>query len=68
MALTKSEEFAKEVVELADKKSITWSEFMYGLHLAKEITKRNPVGKRCLSDYKFPSQVEPPEIKELFSD
>lgn len=68
MSLTRPEEFAKEVIELADKKSITWSEFMRGLHLAKEITKRNKVGKQCLSDYKFPSQIEPPEVKELFSD
>ena len=68
MKLTKAEEFAKEVIELADKKAITWSEFVCGLHLAKEITKRNPVGKQCLSGYEFPSQVEPPEVSELFSD
>lgn len=68
MALTKPEEFAKEVIELADKKAVTWSEFMYGLHLAKEITKRNPVGKQCLSNFEFPSQVEPPEVSKLFPD
>lgn len=68
MALTKSEEFAKEVIELADKKAITWNEFMYGLHLAKEITKRNPVVKQCLSNYEFPSQVKPPEVSALFPD
>lgn len=68
MGLTKPEEFAKEVIELADKKSVTWSEFMYGLRLAKEITKRNPVSKQCLSNCEFPSQVEPPEVNGLFSD
>lgn len=68
MGLTKSEEFAKEVIELAAEKSVTWTDFSYGLYLAKEIVKRNPVGKQCLTDYVFPSQVEPPEVSELFSD
>ena len=68
MGLTKSEEFAKEVIELADKKSITWADFSYGLYLAKEIIKRNPVGKQCLTDYVFPSQVELTEVSVLFSD
>lgn len=68
MALTKSEEFAKGVIELADKKTLTWNEFMYGLRLAKEITKRNPVGKQCLSNYEFPSQVKPPEVSVSFPD
>lgn len=67
MALTKLEEFAKEVIELADKKSVSLDEFMYGLRLAQEITNRNKVSKQCLLDYVFPSQVEPPEVSELFS-
>lgn len=68
MALIKSEEFAKRIIELADEKAVTWNEFMYGLRLAKEITKRSRVGRQCLAGYKFPSEVEPPEVNGLFQD
>lgn len=65
--LEKSEEFVEKIIEIASEKALTYEEFAHSLCLVRDIINRNTISKQCLAGYKFPSQVQPPDINDSFS-
>lgn len=67
MALTKSEEFAKSIVELAKEKGLTVRELYAAADMAKRTADNSMIDVESIEKTVFPSQhIATSEEKELF--
>lgn len=69
MGLTKSEEFAKKIIQMAAEEGITVGELRYSVILARNIANNSAVKREAIEGISFPSEhYAKPEKDDLFGD